>query len=412
MPEWHSKLAASAASRWMNCPGSIAQSEGVPPSPTSVYAEEGTAAAYLAALCLNNECDADDYLDHWITVNGWDCRIAHKKPKTNHFTVDFEMVESVQLFLDTVRYEDGVIQAEKKVKLPHVHEVLGGTLDAVIADSFGKLIIVDFKYGRGIVVEAVENYQLLIYLLGAERLDVYTEFEVVIVQPRAPHVEGPVRRWTVSRKRLREFAKEAKKKAIEALGKDAKLKAGDHCRWCPVSGQCPEQLRYSQKLTALEFDPIRESALGAENVRDPALLSTKRLADIYRYKKFMADWFSDIGTILRERINLGDDVPGWKLIAGKGNRQWSDEEKAVKFLKRRGFTQQDMYDEPKLKGPAAVEKIKKGKFKTQKERVEFVTSLTNRPEREASLVRDTDKRQSLIPAHAEFEDVTDYQGDQ
>ena len=49
MPEVHALLSASAAERWMNCPGSVAATKDLPSS-TSVYAEEGTLAHSLCEL--------------------------------------------------------------------------------------------------------------------------------------------------------------------------------------------------------------------------------------------------------------------------------------------------------------------------------------------------------------------------
>ena len=51
----HATLGASTASRWMACPGSVALSEGIPPRPGTIHAQEGTAAHALAELSLNRE---------------------------------------------------------------------------------------------------------------------------------------------------------------------------------------------------------------------------------------------------------------------------------------------------------------------------------------------------------------------
>ncbi len=55
----HALLSPSSAERWMQCPGSVALSYGAPDS-SSEYADEGTAAHELAAMCLRAYHDNDE----------------------------------------------------------------------------------------------------------------------------------------------------------------------------------------------------------------------------------------------------------------------------------------------------------------------------------------------------------------
>lgn len=52
----HAKLSPSSASRWLNCPGSVALCENLPDSSSSA-ALEGTVAHALAAHCLTSGAD-------------------------------------------------------------------------------------------------------------------------------------------------------------------------------------------------------------------------------------------------------------------------------------------------------------------------------------------------------------------
>lgn len=405
MPGSHSRLSASGASRWMNCTGSIALTAKMPSSPSSTYADEGTAAAFLAEMCLLQRWNAKVYENQWIRVNEDDCTLLANREE-GAFQIDGEMMEHIQLYLDTVREGDGSrpLFVEKKVTIPGFDaDTLGGTPDAAVAVPWGKLTVFDLKYGRGVVVEVEENTQLLVYLLGMEHTNVFSEFEVVIVQPRAPHPDGPVRRWTVTRKRLREFEREVRIKAKEALGPNGTLNAGDHCRWCGARGQCPAQEKKAKEVALTEFEPVEKPSLPFTDA-----LPTARLAEIYRYKSAINTWFNDIGSLLRERLNAGEDVPGWKLVKGWGNRAWASDVDVAATLRKRGFRKKDIFvqTKPKLKSPAQVEKIKMKGFQSKKEQVEFVTTLTIRPATEANLVLDTDKRLAHRPATAEFDDLT------
>ena len=64
MPNKHARCSASAAHRWINCPGSIALSDQCPDPGSSSYADEGTIAHSLAELKLRrslNELTGSQY---------------------------------------------------------------------------------------------------------------------------------------------------------------------------------------------------------------------------------------------------------------------------------------------------------------------------------------------------------------
>ena len=54
MPSKHARCSASAAHRWINCPGSVALSDQCPDPGSSSYADEGTVAHELAELKLRH----------------------------------------------------------------------------------------------------------------------------------------------------------------------------------------------------------------------------------------------------------------------------------------------------------------------------------------------------------------------
>lgn len=54
MPTKHARCSASAAHRWINCPGSVALSDQCPDPGSSSYADEGTVAHNLAELKLRH----------------------------------------------------------------------------------------------------------------------------------------------------------------------------------------------------------------------------------------------------------------------------------------------------------------------------------------------------------------------
>ena len=139
----HAILSASGSKRWLNCPRSALFSLEFPPSLTSKFAEEGTAAHELAEHILKG-------------------LPAHKK-------MDAEMLSHVKVYTDYVleRSKDKSLAIEEKGDLLWINaELSKGTSDAIIR-GYWDIEIVDLKYGAGVPVSPVENTQLMMYALMA-----------------------------------------------------------------------------------------------------------------------------------------------------------------------------------------------------------------------------------------------------
>lgn len=293
----HAKLSPSGAKRWMSCPGSLAMEQGIPDQ-SSEFADEGTAAHFLASECLTDEHDAKFFLGTRIAVSdgytGW-LPIALHGFDYRCFTVDADMCREVQKYIDAVREaaQSGELHVEQR--LPIFGDKLGvvvldengeplldedgqpipvdnqfGTSDTVI-ELPGVLWIRDLKYGRGVQVFAEENEQLMLYALGAlDEFDMLGDVETVrmsIDQPRLDHSDT----WECSVVHLREFEQRAIAAGRLALriasdgptqrvGVDPfNLNPGeDQCRFCKAKGSCPA-LR-DQVLVTLTADFAVEPA--------------------------------------------------------------------------------------------------------------------------------------------------------
>jgi hypothetical protein len=168
----HARLSPSASKIWMSCPGQPKLAEGVE-NRSSVFAEEGTAAHEVGAAALVQNLDAASFIGR-KTSNGW--------------VVTAEMAEAVQVYLDAVRAEiqDGdEWDVEQRLKYS---DDLWGTADFVrYRPSTGELLVCDYKHGKGVLVEAENNPQALIYgLMKAKALGNrgISKIKLMIVQPR------------------------------------------------------------------------------------------------------------------------------------------------------------------------------------------------------------------------------------
>lgn len=421
-PVKHYSRGASNSKRWMHCPGSIRECTGIP-NKSSIYADEGTAAHFLAEQCLRQGKDASEFLHKeiglseerdafFVEVDDWE---------NPTFKVTEEMVEAVQVYLDTIqevksRNPGAEVRIEHKFHLGSIHPELGGTCDCVIVLPFERLVVLDYKHGRGVAVDAEENSQAMIYALGAAITEDIEDVEIVIVQPRAIHREGPVRRWTISRADLMAWAEEVLRPA--ALATDdptAPLAAGDHCKFCPAGAVCPEKRQAAFAEAKLSFDdgmfpaPIEHQP----TLPDVRSLTAEQATRILEVAPLFEDFVRDVRGYMDAGLESGRFMPGvdgcgFKRVKGNlGHRKFRDDTlaKGTLFPILRGKE-----TEIKLRSPAQIEsQIKAGlKDGTIRERdlrgmnpKEFIGALVTRPEGKIIMVPISDPRPALDPTTPE-----------
>lgn len=343
----HAELNASSSERWMNCPGSIALSRGQPDD-VSDYAREGTAAHAVAEKALN--LDADPEVWEGETVKG--------------VRVSEEMVEAVRLYVETVRgqrTEDSVLVVEQKFSLEALDPPapMFGTTDSIVFLRTERCLRVnDLKYGSGILVDPTENSQLMYYALGA-----LLEFEreygpglvdtiiLTIIQPRASHVDGAVRSFTMEYEDLVAFAVELIERAKGALAPDAPVNPGSWCRFCRAKPVCPTLRDEAMAVARIEFETAAPP--------DPTTLPPEVLADVLNKADILEGWLRSVRERVQGMLERGEHVPGWKVVPKRATRKWINEENVEQWCASHGLDEDDYLEEPKLRSPAQLEKVAK-----------------------------------------------------
>ncbi len=367
----HAVLGASSASRWLACPGSIREIGALPGyarEQSSVYAKQGTAAHYLSERCLAERSDPKDYHELWISEHGV---ISSEKSRPDlpgdWFEVDSEMVESLDIYLGEVyshleRLGNAELMIERTVyPIPGREAEMFGTADVIILEPYGELIVIDLKYGKGVVVETEWNDQAMCYGLGALRAvggaaDV-SKVTLIIVQPRAPHADGPIRRWTLPAAELLEFSDELGAGADATRDPNAPLMSGSHCRFCPAAFACEELksktfdamiVHVPDDLTEIE-EP--EAHVRLPDPRDPIDLGrAKAIADLAEF------WVKEVNVMVQRALEHGITVPGFKLVRKTSKRKWKDETDLERRLANKAGLGVDEIYTKKLKSPAQLEK--------------------------------------------------------
>lgn len=365
----HSNLGPSSAHRWLACPGSVAAIAALPSADeTSPWAAEGTKAHDLAEMILLSKTWAPAHYEQ-------------------------EMIDYVRVYVDYVngvgKDADATI-IEERVDFSDWVPDGYGTADAIIVKS-DTLHVIDLKYGMGVRVDAEENPQGMLYALGAYALTEMThdiEHVVIhIVQPRLDHITE----WEISVEDLLKWAEWVRERAESALEPDAPRVPGEkQCKFCEVKGSCKALMRHVEKITMMDFDDLDDAV-------NPDTMTDDDLRRALGSKSLIEGWLTAVETVVRERLDDGQEFEGFKLVEGRSFRQWENEQDAEKTLKK--LFKADAYTK-KLLSPAQAEK------KLGKAQKHLVEELIVKPRGKPTLAPADDKRPAINATADDFDDLS------
>lgn len=354
----HSELSPSNGERWWNCPGSVAACRGLKGT-TSVDAQDGIAAHAVLELCLKNKQNPFDMVGMEI----------------EEVEVTEEMAEAVSFAIDEVNAElqkGGVLFCEQNVEI--VKGVISGTLDICIVRVFDRVVIMDFKYGKGVIVKAQDNKQLLMYALPKLLENDCASAELVIIQPRVM-TEEKVTRWECSLEYMLNFQAELFRHIELTKEANALTIPGDHCRWCLAKAMCPElRTDLSQSLT-----PVQNKELIFPEAKT---LTMEVITKVLDYRDRIEDWLNAVSMYAFSILENGGTLPGYELAKKRSHRIWKDEkEVALKFAELG-----EKLVTTKLVSPTQLEKL------VGKDRKKEIESLTIKPDNGLTLKRSGEKK--------------------
>lgn len=276
--------------------------------------------------------------------------------------------------------KDPVVLIEQKLDFSRFVKDGFGTGDCVIIAD-GTLYIIDYKHGKGVEVSAAENPQMMLYALGAlELFDGIYDIDTVrmaIYQPRRENVSV----YVMEKDDLLQWAyNDLMAKAKLAYDGEGEFSAGEHCRFCKAKAVCRKRAEYNLELAKYDFEM-------------PATLEDDEIAAILIKADELAAWAADVKEFALQQALSGVKYDGFKIVEGRSNRKYTDENAVADTVKKAGF---DPF-EPKLLGITAMEKlIGKKKF------AEILQGLVEKPQGKPALVPETDKRPPMNTAAEDF----------
>ena len=375
-PNSHAILSASSSHRWMNCTPSARLEREFSDRETEAAAE-GTAAHALCEHKLRRALK----MRSRKPVSKYDC--DEMDAYTDGY-VEFVLEQLAQAKLEC---SDPLVLIEQRLDFScWVPEGFGTGDCLIVADKL--LHIIDFKYGQGVLVEAEENPQMMLYALGALRLfdSLYdiTEVSMSIYQPRRDNVST----WAISVDELNAWAENVLKPKAELAhkGKGDYL-PGPWCQFCKAAVKCRARAEEKLQLARFEFAP-------------PPLLSDEEIEEILRKLDDLTKWASEIQAYAQDAaINHGKVWQGFKLVATRTNRRYTDEEAVIQAAKEAGYT--DIFRK------SLIPITEMEKLMSKKEFNRILGALVEKPQGRPTLVPVTDKRPALTNTGAgeEFTEI-------
>jgi len=368
----HAILSASGSHRWLNCTPS-ARLELEFENIASEAAREGSAAH---ALCEHK-------LKKFLKKRS-------KRPVSDYNSDEMEECTDAYAEFVMEQYEeakksckDPVILIEQKLDFSCYVPEGFGTGDCIII-SDDKLHIIDFKYGQGILVEAEHNPQMMLYALGA--LEIYDalydikEISMTIFQPRRENVST----WTISIEDLKAWAdEELKPKAQMAYDGDGEYLPGEWCTFCKAAVKCRARAEEKMKLARMEF-------------KMPPLLTDAEIEEVLTVLPDLTKWANEITAYATEAaIHHGKEWNGFKVVEGRSNRKYRDEQLVAEAAKEHGYT--DIYRQSLIPMTEMQKLMGKSAFE------EILGDLIYKPPGKPTLVPNTDKRPAMNVTNAENE---------
>jgi len=376
----HSRdYSASASARWLNCPGSVVAVRGYQKRGSSA-ALQGSCAHQLGDIGLSTNLNDDELKSY----------LGKSLSDAPDVVIDKEMISYVQGYIDYCRSFKGDHFIEVKVSYENLVDGGFGTSDFIAIDSVNKKIVcVDLKYGMQ-EVSAINNTQAQLYACGVvNEYDFVYDFneswsvEMHIYQPRINNFSD----WSISFSELLAFGQFVKDRVALTKLPDAPFNPSEKaCQWCAHKVNCTALFKHTEKVISSQFDDLDLPSPDAINIE--SVLSNKTLIE---------SWLKAVQQHAFEKLNKGENVKGYKLVAGRSSRKWSNTDEAFNLLSEH-YNADELETRKFITVPQAEKLTGKAKFSD-------FEGLVIKSDGKPTIAPESDKRKPFNDVSCDFEKI-------
>lgn len=377
--DFHARYSPSQLPRIINCPGSTTVHVS---QPSSAYAIEGTKCHEIVAYHLINEIrDVDP-----VSLETFDACDRTELGDAIQDCMDyaFDLIS---------KYPKGSVLIESPISLAGFSDTFGcaelsevaGTSDFILYSVSDRVIHdIDWKFGKGIEVYP-DSEQLLGYGGGSIKnpslARKYDEVHLHIGQPRL-YTGEPFKQHIVTVPDLLSWIGDVLVPALqEANSLNPRFNPSEKaCRWCSAKATCGARYDQAMKTASDVFRIYSEL---------PTIKNPDELSEFLSRARNLASYIKAIEKYLARTLMSGQQVKGFKMVAGRSNRKWVDEKAFVKWAAE-NYPDAEIF-EPSLITPAKAEKLFKRKIASTEE----FQNLILKPPGKHTLVLDKDPREAI-----------------
>jgi hypothetical protein len=343
-------LSASGSKRWLSCTPS-ARLEATLPEPKRNtkgidFSAEGTLAHTLGEIRLRlqfNQITQQEYEIEYQKIKSHEIYQNYTTEEAEDFQAN---VDNYVLYVRSQIGEGDTPLFEQRVDFSDWVPDGFGTADVVILSKHS-IRIIDLKFGKGIPVSAQDNTQLRLYALGAysKFKEEWPEIHEVIYTIHQPRLDSISSDGTTITKLVDWANYYVKPKAKKAWSGSGEFLPGEWCGFCKAKATCRARSDFNTELSRQDF-------------KEPPLLTEEELVEVLAKAQDLRTWANDVEEYALEKAVKENVIPtGFKLTTTKTHRKIADNQLAAAVLIEKGMSSEQIWEQPKLKSIAALEKI-------------------------------------------------------
>lgn len=351
----HARLSPSAAPRYSRCFGSVREEAKYPDSNSNAASIDGTHTHTLLEAVLHREVTPESYIGRSMSDDD------------GEFVVDAGRAARVRVAVDYIHQRmdelgDCVYLTETRVNPERLigRDDMSGTVDVQLHALNARVLeIIDYKDGMNPV--DVNTEQLELYAVGVlAELSEPNSFDTVrltIIQPKLA-LKGmqPIVWRELSVKDVLALASKYAEIGKQIDNSDAPLTPGDvQCKYCKAKGNCKALTTSVMEKVNIMFSPVSVAQQSAN--KEPTEMSDDELKEILEAAPLLRQLLDAADQEALRRLEAGHNLPGYKLVHGRGSRDWAfpEAEMAEKLIKL-GIPKGNVYTQ-KIVSPAQVKNL-------------------------------------------------------